>query len=152
MAACLPLEDLRQYLSLGGCNDISDKSTAMSLLSGQALWIICSEGGKDDQPFCVLCCWIQNEVRDGGIAKPLNQTPMLENKTTKILFQFLVCPCLLEPGRNGHLESCLIEENTQLSSLYQFLLLIQDSPAVYLLCSGTLLDSENLEATAQPLL
>lgn len=37
MAACLPLEDLRQYLSLGGCNDISDKSTAMSLLSGQAL-------------------------------------------------------------------------------------------------------------------
>lgn len=63
MAACLPLEDLtyatalslRQHLSLGSYNDISDKSTATSLMSAQALWIICSEEGKDDKPFCVLC-------------------------------------------------------------------------------------------------
>lgn len=76
---------------------------------------------------------------------------MLENKTTKILFQFLVCPGLLEPGRNGHLESCLTEENSQLSSLHQFLLLIQGCRRVPL-CSGALLDSETLEAPAQPLL
>ena len=97
MAACLPLEgstyatapSLRQHLSLGGCNAISDKSTASPCCQGRRFGPSAEKEGRMISPS--VSCAVRTKMRCGmgrGSLSPLIRHRCWRIKQQKYYFSF----------------------------------------------------------------